>query len=938
MKFFPHVPLLRSEDMSYVSITMTNDAAHRTITSIGDFGKFHFVDLSNAGKGENHAPSRQHVFYKKRLADCNYWEKKFVSFREEMQRRHVTVPFHDPDDREEIKCADIIEEISNFLDPIERELVLNAGFQKENQRQISDIIERMHVMRVCKDIRISDAVNSLQQEMNEMHGGQSRQSLLSDDDHALSYLDLTAHEQRSHGNYANGNSNGNGNDDRLRNFMAGVVPIDYIDQMKRMLYRISRGNAMANFSDIDEEIVDPNTGEKTRKAVFWIVFLGSQLNTRIRKMCDIIHATVHELPPSNEIPRTLDILSSELNDKTAIDARTEEGIITLLTRLAEEPGSYGAPSRSPLLDWEYALHKEKCVCTIFMKCHFYLTMIAVEGWVPSANVNELKEVVRSAVIGTGHPPAAIEVNPTAPLAPLESPPTYFILNKFTATFQGIVDTYGIPRYKEVNPGLFTVISFPFLYGVMYGDMGHGTITAFFALCLILKEKSIEQQRRMGQLGEIPSMAFGGRYILFCMGLFAIYCGIIYNDCFSLPTALYTSSWLPNNPNNTKEPDLWIKRPDSQPYPLGVDYNWYHKQNELAFFNGMKMKSSVILGVAQMTFGLVLSLCNHVYFEDYISIAFEFIPRLIFLLCTFGYMVFMIIYKWTINYCTEYYEPGVPTECTKISQAPNLIQTMINMFLSPGSLPDSVPELYPGQAMVQLALLLIAVFSIPVMLCVKPCVLHSRRKKLKASLLHNASDAPHEHYRAFEDQPVSPAARSADGLAKSPSGSNGSSGYNSDSDYSLNRVRSSSADDSDPVSVSAVNTPAAAVGGHGDEHEHSLSDELIHTAIHTIEYVLGCVSNTASYLRLWALSLAHAQLAKVFWDKMIIDYGIENDNPVFAFVGYAVWAGATFAVLLCMDSLECFLHALRLHWVEFQNKFYYADGRAFVPFTFKEVEE
>merc|ERR1712060_746306 len=120
----------------------------------------------------------------------------------------------------------------------------------------------------------------------------------------------------------------------------------------------------------------------------------------------------------------------------------------------------------------------------------------------------------------------------------------------------------------------------------------------------------------------------------------------------------------------------------------------------------------------------------------------------------------------------------------------------------------------------------------------------------------------------------------------------------------------------------------------EEGDHGFGEILIHQAIETIEFVLGMVSNTASYLRLWALSLAHSQLATVFWEKSILK-ALEQ-NVVATYISFGVFSSITFGVLLMMDVLECFLHALRLHWVEFQNKFFKADGVRFAPYSFHQV--
>ncbi|OIR58536.1 MAG: V-type proton ATPase subunit A [Amphiamblys sp. WSBS2006] len=115
-----------------------------------------------------------------------------------------------------------------------------------------------------------------------------------------------------------------------------------------------------------------------------------------------------------------------------------------------------------------------------------------------------------------------------------------------------------------------------------------------------------------------------------------------------------------------------------------------------------------------------------------------------------------------------------------------------------------------------------------------------------------------------------------------------------------------------------------------EETKEKAELVVYHVIHTIEFMLSIISNATSYLRLWAISLAHTQLSEIAWDLM------ESTVASYFFVPFLMfipWALITVFFLVAIEGMSALLHALRLHWVEFNGAFYEGGGHRWAPFRF-----
>lgn len=629
--------------------------------------------------------------------------------------------------------------------------------------------------------------------------------------------------------------------------LGGLLKNNDVGRLQKIVFRLSRGNTFLHVSDFAKENTSSIFNKKTCfsefESFYFLAFQtnneGASLKTKLSKVIDTISSLSFEIPNTEEHFEEA-IKSLEL---TALES--ENIICQTKLRLIEELGYFSetiSESRvSRIEELRLILAKEKAIIDALNKFKLGNGIYHNYFWISkkssSSLVNKLNALKRDSEY------IKVDVMPVSLVKNKMVPPTLIQTNDLTSPFQEIVNTYGIPRYLEINPALFTIVTFPFEFGVMFGDIGHGGILLAIGVALIYFYNSLKKTflKPLLQL----------RFLIFLMGLFACFCGFIYNDFLSIPWNLFGSCY-------ERKENHFHRKHNTCTYWFGIDPLWYQASNEVSFQNSLKMKLSIIIGVVHMILGISLKITNSIFFKNYLDLFFEAIPQLLFFFFTFGYMAFAIVLKWLKSWDDP-------------SNAPSIIGLFINMGIT---LPKQ--QLYGDiegktQTNFQQHMFVLAGVCALLMFLPKPIILSiksARSKKVNSEhlgekLIHEEKNLDNNHEDA------------------------------------------------------------------------EIGEIFVHQFIEVIEFILGSISNTASYLRLWALSLAHSQLAKVFFEMTILN-PLKGGSPIISMIGLPVWVCASLAVLMIMDLIECFLHTLRLHWVEFQNKFFKGDGYLFSEFNIHSI--
>ena len=375
---------------------------------------------------------------------------------------------------------------------------------------------------------------------------------------------------------------------------------DYVDEV---LYQLGLLETI-HFVDIREslkefkgqlQLVEPS------ERLFRISSIASRINT----LCNTLRVTKVVKEEVKETPRISDELLSQI-DRKAAAIETEvvqiQGRLSELKRVEEktpetikeaesltrEMQEIAKRESSTLITYQEMLEAERNVEEAKTLMGRTKKTYVFEGFIPKDRFDETIDVIRrSSENCCAFAHINVEAAPRHKTRKMP-PPTLLRNPQIARVYEALTRGFGLPIYTEIDPSIFWVISFPIMFGLMFGDVAHGFFLLLGAIALFaIKRKGVK-------MGEMINYAVQGSPLLIMCGLSAIVFGFLYNElwgseewCIMLKEAIeHTTGFeIP-----------FLLNPFQQPTKL--------------------LKLSLYIAMVHISFGLILCVVNKVIEREY----------------------------------------------------------------------------------------------------------------------------------------------------------------------------------------------------------------------------------------------------------------------------------------------------------------------------------
>jgi V/A-type H+-transporting ATPase subunit I len=334
----------------------------------------------------------------------------------------------------------------------------------------------------------------------------------------------------------------------------------------KLIYVATASVAAKNFGGLETAIaglpIFINRCSLTKEVAFICLATPTKHRAEIEKILKTYHAEVFHIP--EELPHDTNEALKEVGKQIKENTDKEKVLCNSLKKLGEENKDNLASLKETSENILALLQAERKILQSGR-------LATVKGFVPQKKFQELNEKVTGMLDGK----VLVLENKVAESA---DPPTKVLNNRFIRPFEELTKLYGLPHYDEVDPTPVIAITFPILFGLMFGDLGHGLILLLGGLIVGMLIKGNRAMKNVC-------------YIMAACGIGAMAAGLLFGEAFGKP--------LPWGP-------LWINP----------------TENVFTF-----LIFSLFVGIIQIISGIVLEMVNFALKHQYIDSILTSLPKI-----------------------------------------------------------------------------------------------------------------------------------------------------------------------------------------------------------------------------------------------------------------------------------------------------------------------